>query len=217
MTGPDVERVYKVKDDSVKLKRDRLKGQRIAPLMLKIEKARDGMYKGDLALEFEYTRSTMTPGHDPFEADPGGVQPQHPGGQASPAPTSIPTPTGASVGGHGAIGHSVPASPPAVPDAPPSSQGPSGQAVEHFVAPEAVTATGKVLAALAGFPEGETVNVIAKAAKLANAKAKEMIVQLVADGLVVAVKVTKLAGKGLKTFDGFAPVGTGGHHGPAAT
>jgi len=55
------------------------------------------------------------------------------------------------------------------------------------------------------------------ATKLAIAEAEEVLSRLVSEEIIVAVKVTKLAGKGLKTFDGFAPVGTGGHHGPAAT
>jgi len=83
-------------------------------------------------------------------------------------------------------------------------------------APEAGTARGKVLEALPGFPAGETTNVIAKAAKLSNKQANEVLAKLVGEGLVVAVKVTKIAGKGLKTFDGFALVNTGGQQGPTA-
>ncbi len=70
-------------------------------------------------------------------------------------------------------------------------------------APEAGTATGKVLAAVAGFPGGETVNVIAKAAGLSNRNAKPALVQVVAEGLVVAVKVTKASGQGTRMYDGY--------------
>ena len=84
-------------------------------------------------------------------------------------------------------------------------------------APKAGTAREKFLAALAGFPAGETLTAIAKAAGLSNQKAKEALVQLVAEGLVVAVEVTKASGKGSKTFDGYKLSNTGGHAGSAAT
>ncbi len=214
MTDPDVARIYNVGKDSAKLKRTTLKGHKITPLVLKIEKARDGSYRGDVPLEFEYTRSTMTPVDEPFGGDPT-VGPLHPAG---PAPSPSPSPqatTGASAGDPAGDEHAGPASPPAGPEAPP--QGPPGQAVMPSGAPATGTARAKLLAALAGFPSGETANVIANAAKLSNKKAKEVLVQLIAEGIVAAVKVTKIGGKGPKTFDGFALASAGAHQGPAAT
>lgn len=216
MTDLDVARIYNVGKDSAKLKRTTLKGQKISPLVLKIEKARDGSYRGDVPLEFEYTRSTMTPVYEPFGDDPT-VGPLHP---ANPAPSPLTTPQtqpGASACdpvGDGHVGH---ASAPAGPGAPQPPQGPPGQVVVPSGAATTVTATEKVLAALKGFPSGETANAIANAAKLSNKKAKEVLVQLIAEGPVSAVKVTKIGGKGPKTFDGFVLTSTDGHQDPAAS
>lgn len=214
MTDPDVERVYKVKKESVKLRRDLLKGHRITPLVLKVEKARDGSFRGDVPLEFEYTRSTMTPVDDPFVGDPA-VGPLHPSGPAPSPMTSPEAPTVASAGGPAEDGQAGPTPAPAVSIAPPLAE--PGKA--GMTSGVATTGTDReqVLAAMAGFPAGETLTAIAKAAKLSNDKAKQALDKLAAEGLVVAVKVTKLVGKGPRTFDGFALASTGAHQGPAAT
>lgn len=216
MTDPDVERVYKVQKDSVKLKRSTLKGHRITPLVLKIEKARDGSFRGDVPLEFEYTRSTMTPVDEPFGDDPT-VGPLHPANPAPPPSTPPQTQPGELAGDPVGDGHAGPASASAGQEVPQPPQGPPGQVVVTSVDTTIVTATEKVLAALKDFPSGETANAIANAAKLSNDKAKQAIDKLAAEGLVVAVKVTKLAGKGLRTFDGFVLAGAGAHQGPSAT
>ncbi len=51
--------------------------------------------------------------------------------------------------------------------------------------------------------EGETRNVISEAAKLANAEVKEVLVQLVADGLAVMHAATESSGKGTRMYPSY--------------
>jgi hypothetical protein len=167
----------------------------VAPMVVSLAKGRDGMHRGDWAMEFLFRRSTwrrpkvtglvppatggMHAGADDDDEDEDDLD-GPPGGQpAQPLDQD---------------GDAGPDGPDAGPDGPQAAR-------------------GRVLAALAAVPDGET------AAKLARGPAREVLEGLVAEGLAVAVPVTKphgKGGKGSKAHAGYRLAGVDGQPGAAS-
>ncbi len=61
MTKDELNQHYEFSNDAPETRIERMRGEGRSPLILRVAKGRDGMTLGDIPLEFQYRRSTITP------------------------------------------------------------------------------------------------------------------------------------------------------------
>ncbi len=165
MEQPDLARAYRVEEGSAKPRMAVLKGRGIAPYMLTIAKALDGIEEGEIPIEFEHARWTMTP----VSLAAGGRGPDGVPGRTD---TASPAVDQAEDGV-------------AAPGSAPSLMFPRVAAVGPVLGISVSTrdsAYQRVRKVISTFPAGETTNVIAKAAGLSMVTARQEIGRLAAQG-----------------------------------
>jgi hypothetical protein len=201
MTPAEVKRTYGLggaTKGAVAQRLAQLDADGVAPMIVSLAKGRDGMRRGEWPMEFRYRRSTW----------------RRPEGTGS-----VPLATGAMYAGADDDDDDDDEDeddldgPPGWQPAQNGGASPNGHLVDPDGDAGPGVARGRILAALAAVPDGETAAKLAKAAKLAAGPARGILEGLVAEGLAVAVPVTKPhgnGGKGAKTHPGYKLAGVNG-------
>jgi replicative DNA helicase len=168
----------------------------VTPMIVSLAKGRDGMRRGEWALEFAYRISTwrrppITPAPSATGGMYAGADDDDDDDDDEDGQDGLPVCQQAQIGDASPNGHLLD---------PDGLDGPQA-------------ARARILAALAAVPDGETATALTKAAKLAAGPARKILEELVAEGWAVAVPVTKphaRGGKSAKTHPGYRLAGVNG-------